>query len=176
MKQLFAFSLLFVVVTLAPFTVEADPLGQRVQVTLQDGNVFQGILAGEAAGYIVLRIGNDELTLQRATIEEIRLLFETQTNEPKVEPLRAMWSSLIIPGFGQFLNGEVAKGFLHLGPAVGLFINLALSYQRCTQASPSGHSCDQLDSLVPALVPYMAWSFYSAAEAYTSSERHFKRP
>ncbi len=163
-------------VTLASLTVSAAALGERVQVTLKDGNVFQGVLAGEAETYIVLQVGPHELTLQRATIAEIRLVPDARAEAPDVEPLRAMWSSLIIPGFGQFLSGELAKGFLHLGPAIGLALNLAISYQGCTDDSPSGQSCTRLDRLVPALVPYMAWAFYSAADAYTTSERLRREP
>jgi len=173
MKTLTFILLLALTVTFAPLEAEAAALGDRVQITLRDGNVFQGILAGEADAYLLLRVGDNNLTVYRDTIEEIRLIFERQP-QANVEPLRAMWSSLIIPGFGQFLNGDVAKGFLHLGPAIGLFFNLARQYLVCTHQSASGEFCENLDSLVPALVPYMAWSFYSAAEAYTSSERKLK--
>ena len=154
---------------------EALAIGELVQVTLKDGNVFQGVLTVEAEAFIVLRIEAYEITLQRESIAELRLL-ETATGSPGVEPLRAMWSSLIIPGFGQFLNGDVTKGFVHLAIAIGLFLNLANRYQQCTGQSSSGYSCDRLDSLVPALVPYMAWSFYSASDAYTASERHYRSP
>jgi hypothetical protein len=173
MKTFLMFVLLLgITVTFAPLEAEAVSLGDRVQVTMRDGNVFQGILSGEASEYVLVRVGDNNLKLYRNTIEEMRLIFEDSLAAPKIEPLRAMWSSLIIPGFGQFLNGDIAKGFLHLGPAIGLFINMAYTYMSCTDRSTSGTFCDDLDTLIPAIVPYMAWSFYSAADAYTGSERN----
>jgi len=164
-------TILIALALVAALSTSAWALGERVQVTMKDGNVFQGVLVTEADEYVELRVGANEIRLMRASIQELRLLAESSPERQldDVSPIRAMWSSLIVPGFGQFLNGEVSKGFLHLGVAIGLGINLGMGYQRCTAAPPSS-GCEQLGSLAPAFVPYMAWAFYSAADGYVTAE------
>jgi len=83
----------------------------------------------------------------------------------KGDPLLIGGASFLIPGLGQFLNGEDSKGLVHL--VVGLGLPTAVYV--ISLASPLGE-------LVYVLAPllYLGWGVYSAMDAYNLSSNHCK--
>jgi len=71
-------------------------------------------------------------------------------------------ASLIVPGFGQFLNGETDKGLLHLG----VFIVLDVGTYFVAGLLPMGYYSYSLVGLA-----HLLWGLYSGYDAYTVAEK-----
>ena len=81
-----------------------------------------------------------------------------QTNDAWIPGL----ASLVLPGAGQFINGEMDKALWHLGVAVGLGV---ATYYVSDILLPFSYYRAPLIGLV-----HLAWGVYSALDAYEVAE------
>jgi TM2 domain-containing membrane protein YozV len=76
----------------------------------------------------------------------------------KVDPMLAAVASLILPGLGQYLLGDQAKGVNHLLIYAGIYV-IGIVLTPITAG---------LGSIIWALAPL--WALYSAYDAYTMAQ------
>lgn len=80
----------------------------------------------------------------------------------RTDPILVGAASFLIPGLGQFLNGEDGKGFLHL--TVGLALPVALQVGAILISTVSPFTGTVLAIASPLI--YLAWGVHSALDAY----------
>jgi len=80
----------------------------------------------------------------------------------KTDPILVGAASFLVPGLGQFLNGEDGKGFLHL--TVGLALPVALQVGAILISTVSPFTATVLAIASPLI--YLAWGVHSALDAY----------
>lgn len=80
----------------------------------------------------------------------------------KTDPILVGAASFVIPGLGQFLNGEDGKGFLHL--TVGLALPVTLQVGAILLSTVSPFTAMVLGIAAPLV--YLAWAVHSALDAY----------
>ncbi len=143
-------------------------------VYLKNGNIIRGqileqivneSLKIETRGGSVFVFSMDEIS--RITKEEIKPTVLEVKKEPvgrKRQPTLSFCLSLLLPGIGQFYNGEPTKGWIHMGLfAAGITAGALLD---------SGNDSDELDkSTYPAFVVVFAVYIWSSVDALTSARR-----
>lgn len=80
----------------------------------------------------------------------------------KTDPILVGAASFLIPGLGQFLNGEDGKGVLHL--TVGLALPVLLQVGAVLVSTVSPFTAMVLALASPLM--YLAWGVHSALDAY----------
>lgn len=80
----------------------------------------------------------------------------------RTDPILVGAASFVVPGLGQFLNGEDGKGFLHL--TVGLALPVTLQVGAILLSPLSPFTAMVLGIAAPLV--YLAWAVHSALDAY----------
>jgi len=86
----------------------------------------------------------------------------------RAEPFFFGVASFLIPGLGQFMNGQDGKALVHLIVALGL--PTAVLYVASVMATASPSQSAML--VVAAPIIYLAWGLYSALDAYDVSQKY----
>jgi TM2 domain-containing membrane protein YozV len=85
----------------------------------------------------------------------------------KADPILIGGASFLIPGLGQFLNGQDGKGLVHLVVALALPTAVAVAALMIVPVFPTG---SVLFLLAPIL--YLGWALNSAIDAYNVSANY----
>ncbi len=86
----------------------------------------------------------------------------------KGDPLLIGAASFLIPGLGQFLNGEDGKGLMHLLVGLALPVSVTIAAVLLGTASPL------IGTVLYLAAPliYLAWAVHSAIDAYGVAEQY----
>lgn len=90
----------------------------------------------------------------------------------KTDPVLVGAASFLIPGLGQFMNGEDGKGFLHL--TVGLALPVTLQVGAILLSTVSPFTATVLGVAAPLI--YLAWAVHSALDAYNVAVTYCSPP
>ncbi|GEM_PF-2028015 len=80
----------------------------------------------------------------------------------RTDPILVGAVSFLLPGVGQFLNGEDRKGFLYLSVGLALPVTLQVGAILLSAVSPFAATV----LAVAAPLVYLGWAVYSALDAY----------
>jgi len=88
---------------------------------------------------------------------------QAQEGQERIDPLLAGLASFVVPGLGQYLNGEPGKALAHLiiAAAIPLVCDL-VTYYTFPFYYPRYRLC---------AVIYLGWAAYSAIDAYQTAKR-----
>ena len=86
----------------------------------------------------------------------------------KADPLLSGAASFLIPGVGQFLNGEDSKGFTHLIIALALPTAVGVGALLLAPVVPAMSYI----LLIAAPVLYLGWAVASAMDAYQVADKY----
>lgn len=170
------YNTVIIFITLFIFTPSGFAQQEEMEdvVYLKNGNIIRGqileqivneSLKIETRGGSVFVFSMDEIS--RITKEKIKPTILEVKKEPvgrKRQPTLSFCLSLLLPGIGQFYNGEPTKGWIHMGLfAAGITAGALLD---------SGNDSDELDkSTYPAFVVVFAVYIWSSVDALTSARR-----
>jgi TM2 domain-containing membrane protein YozV len=106
---------------------------------------------------IVVGVGADALAAQPSPACRV-----------KGDPLLIGAASFLIPGLGQFLNGEDGKGLTHLLVGLALPVGVTIAAVLLGAASPI------IGTVLYLAAPliYLAWAVHSAVDAYHTAAQY----